>query len=393
MRRLAVAAAIAAAALLPGLAAAQAPIRIGYISSFTGPEAGTSKDMGDGFKLAIKLMDSRMGRRKVEVIYGDDQLKPDIARQLADKMVQSDGVQIIAGINLSNMMLAIAKPVLDSGIFLISANAGPSQMAGKNCHPHFFAVSHQNDTLFESVGLMMEARHVPSAYIVAPNYPAGRDMLNGFKRNYHGQVVGETYTSLDQLDYAGLLADIRAKQPAAVMVFLPGSLGINFGRQYAQSGLKDTIPLYTGPGMADQTTLPALGDAALGIDVSTNWSEGLDNKASRDFVAAFEQEYGRLPSPFAAVSYDTARVIATALASIDGRIEDKAAFRRAMENVKPDSVRGAFAFNTNHFPIQNMYRTVIGHDAKGRVAGILQDTIVTGIKDIYAADCHMPPEG
>lgn len=394
MKRLAVALACALTAALPAAAAepAQEPIRIGFISSFTGPEAATSLDIGDGWRLAMKMMDNKMAGRPVVTVYGDDQWKPDIGRQLVDKMLQSDKVQIITGINGSNIMLAAVKPALDGGAFVISANAGPSQLAGKGCQPHFFAASHQNDTLYEAVGIMANNEKLASAYLVSANYPAGRDMMNGFKKNFHGEVLGETYTAIDQLDYASVIADIRARHPAGVVVFLPGSLGLNFTKQYVAAGLKDITPIYSGAGLGDQVTLPGMGDAAIGMHIDTNWSEQLDNAASREFTAAFEKEYGRIPSPFAGIAYDTARIIAAALSTINGRIEDKAAFRHALETVKVASIRGNFAFNTNHFAIQNMYELVVGRDAKGRLAGNLKGTTVTDLKDSFAESCQMPSE-
>ena len=392
MTRRAFALALALLAAPAAVQAQQTPIKIGFISSYTGPEAGTTRDISDGWKLAIKLMDNKMAGRPVEIVYGDDQFKPDIGRQLVDKMVQSDKVQIITGINGSNVMLAAYKPALDAGVFVISNNAGPSQIAGKGCQPLFFSASHQNDTFYEAVGQLATHDKVPTAYLVAANYPAGRDMLGGFKRTYNGQVVGETYTGIDQLDYANVIADIRAKKPAAVVVFLPGNLGLNFTKQYAAAGMGDVAPIYSGAGLGDQVTLPGMGDAALGMRIITNWSEQLDNKPSRAFTAAFEKEYNRIPSPFAAVAYDSAQIIAAALRTIGGRIEDKVAFQHALETVKVDSVRGNFAFNTNHFPIQNMYEVIVGKNPQGQLVGNLKGTAVVNLKDHYAPECKMPAQ-
>ena len=368
------------------------PIRIGFISTFSGPEGAIGNDLRDGFTLALDEAGNKMGGRDVSVVYGDDQTKPDIGRQLADKMLESDHVQIMTGINFSNVMLGAVKPVMDAGVFYVSANAGPSQLAGKGCQPLFFSASHQNDTLFESVGAYFDEKKIPSVYMIAPNYPAGRDMLTGFKRFYHGKVLAEIYTAFPQMDFAAQIADIRAKKPAAVMFFLPGGMTVNFVKQYVSAGLSD-IPLYTGPGSVDALTLPALGDAARGITVITNWTEGLNNQVSRHFDEAFEAKYHRIPSAYAAVAYDTARLLAAAVATVHGNVEDKPAFRRALEGVKFDSVRGYFAFNSNHFPIQNMYETVIGQDAKGRWTGLYKGVAVEKIKDSYAKDCHLPPAG
>ncbi len=373
-------------------AQAPGPIKIGFISTFSGPEGAIGNDLRDGFTLALAETGDKMGGRPVTMIYGDDQTKPDIGRQLADKMLESDHVQIMTGINFSNVMLGTIKPVMDAGVFYVSANAGPSQLAGKGCQPLFFSASHQNDTLFEAVGVYFDKKKIPSVYMIAPNYPAGRDMLTGFKRFYHGEVMAEVYTAFPQMDFASQIADIRARKPAAVMFFLPGGMTVNFVKQYVAAGLSD-IPLYTGPGSVDALTLPALGEAAKAITVITNWTEGLDNPASRHFDEAFEAKYHRIPSAYAAVAYDTARLLAAAIAAVHGDIEDKPAFRRALEGVKFDSVRGYFAFNTNHFPIQNMYETVIGQDAKGRWTGLYKGVAAQQINDSYARECHLPPAG
>ena len=381
-----------AAALNTSALAQSGPIRIGFISTFSGPEGAIGNDLRDGFTLALDEAGNKMGGRDVSVVYGDDQTKPDIGRQLADKMLESDHVQIMTGINFSNVLLAAIKPVMDAGVFYISANAGPSQLAGKGCKPQFFSASFQNDTLFESLGSYFDEKKIPSVYMIAPNYPAGRDMLSGFKRFYHGQVLAEVYTAFPQMDFASQIADIRARKPAAVMFFLPGGMTVNFVKQYVAAGLKD-IPLYTGAGSVDSLTLPALGDAAKDITVITNWTESLNNPASRHFDEAFEAKYHRIPSPYAADAYDTARLLAAAVAAVHGNVEDKPAFRRALEAVKFDTVRGYFAFNSNHFPIQNFYETVVGQDAKGRWTGLYKGVAVEKLKDSHAKDCQMPPAG
>lgn len=385
----------AAAAMLSSGALAQAPtaappIKVGFISTFSGPQGVLGQELGDGFKLALKHTGGKLGGRPAQVVFGDDQAKPDIGRQVADKMVESDRVQIITGINFSNVLLAVIKPVLDAGVFYVSVNAGPSQLAGRQCNPHFFAASFQNDTTHEAIGIYMQNKGIKNVYLMAPNYPAGKDMLAGFKRYFKGEIAGEVYTAFGQLDYSAEIAQIRAKKPDAVMFFYPGGMGINFVKQYSQAGLKDQIPLYTGAHVVDQTTLPATGDAALGVVAAAIWTEYLDNEPSKRFARDYEAEYGRIPSPYAAIGYDTGLLIDAALKTIDGRIEDKKAFRKAMENVKFDSIRGSFRFNTNHFPFQNFYLTEVRKDEKGRLVNALTGTIVRDHPDAHVAECKMP---
>jgi branched-chain amino acid transport system substrate-binding protein len=373
-------------------AAQQGPIKIGFISTFSGPSGVLGQELLDGFKLGLKSTGNTLGGRPAEVVQGDDQAKPDVGRQLADKMIERDRVQIVTGVNFSNVMLAIAKPVLDAGAFIVSVNAGPSQYAGAQCHPHYFTASFQNDTTPEAMGLYLSGK-VKRVYLMAPNYPAGKDFLAGFKRSFKGEIVDEVYTGFGQLDYAAEIAQLRAKKPEAVFFFYPGGMGINFVKQYAQAGLKAEIPLY-GPAFSlDQTVLPAMGDAALGAFASTFWSEGFDNPASKKFVADFEKEYGRIPSQSAAQAYDGARLIDAALKAIGGKIEDRKAFRAALEGVKFDSVRGNFRFNTNHYPIQDFYLVEVVKDDKGRPVWAMRDTIVKDHPDSYAKDCKMAAAG
>lgn len=377
------------ASLLPLSAWAQAPVKIGFISTFSGPQGVLGQELFDGFKLGLKSTGNTAGGRPVELIQGDDQAKPDVGRQVSDKMVERDRVHIVTGINFSNVMLAIAKPVLDAGAFIISVNAGPSQLAGTQCHPLFFSGSFQNDTPNEAMGIYMSAKGIKNVYLMAPNYPAGRDQMNGFKRFFKGEIAGEVYTTFGQLDYAAEIAQLRAKKPDAVYFFYPGGMGINFIKQYAQAGLMKETPLF-GPSFSlDQTVLPAVGDAALGAFAATNWSESLDNPTSKKFVADFEAEYGRIPSPSAAAAYDTARMIDAALKTIGGKIEDKKAFQAALKDVKFDSVRGSFRFNANQFPIQSFYLTEIAKDEKGRPVMAYRDVIVRDHADAFVKDCKM----
>ena len=388
--RIAALATVAAGAFLAASAAfAQAPIKIGFISSMSGPEGVIGRDLKDAFDLAIKTGGGKMGGRPVEMVYGDDQVKPDVGRQVADKMLDSDKVQIVTGINFSNVLLAVVKPVLDAGAFYVSVNAGPSMLAGKQCNPHLFSVGFQNDNNFEGLGKYLKDKGVKKVYFLAPNYPAGKDMLTGFKRYFQGQMEAEIFTAMGQLDYSAEIAQLRAAKPEAVVMFYPGGMGINFVKQYAQAGLMSQIPLYTGPGTVDQTTLPAIGDAALGMYTGAMWSEFLDNPASKKFYADFEAAYNRIPSQYAAQAYDTARVIQAAVDSIGGKIEDKAAFQKALETVKFDSVRGNFKFNTNHFPIQDYYLVQVEKDSKVRLVSALKEKIMSDLADAYAGECNM----
>ena len=389
MRRLLLAATMVAGCAF-GAQAADAPVKIGFISTFSGPGGVLGQELLDGWNLGLEATGGKLGGRAVEVVQADDQAKPDVGRQLADKMVESDHVQVITGVNFSNVMLAMAKPVLDAGVFIISPNAGQSQQAGKACHPHYFNTSFQNDVPAEAIGMYMTNKNIKRVYVLAPNYPAGKDSIAGFKLGFKGEVVGEVYTGFTQLDYAAEIAQIRDAKPDAVYFFYPGGLGINFVKQYAQAGLKSSIPLF-GPSFSfDQTVLPAMGDAALGAYASAFWNEHYDNAASKKFVADFEAKYHRLPAPYAAQAYDTVLLLDAALKSIGGKIEDKPAFQKALETVKFNTVRGKFRFNTNHYPIEDYYLTEAVKDDKGRVVMNMKELIAADLADPYVGDCKMP---
>ena len=379
----------AAFCLLAAPAVAADKIKIGFIATLSGPAAALGQDLRDGFKLGLKHRDGRLGGLPVELVEGDDQLKPDVGRQFAEKMVERDRVDIITGVVFSNVMMAIAKPVTRAKVFMISSNAGPSALAGKECDPYFFNTAWQNDNTHEAMGRYLADQGVKRVYLMAPNYPAGTDALAGFKRLYRGEIVGEALTKLNQPDYAAELAQLRAAAPDAVYVFYPGGMAVNFVKQYAQAGLKEKIPLYGPSFLLDQTVLPAQGEAALGLYNTSFWSLGLDNPANQRFVRDFEQEYGRLPSPYAAQSYDAAQLIDSAVRAVDGRIEDDEAFRAALRRADFQSVRGPFRFNNNHFPVQDYYLEKVVKDEKGRIVNALQATVLTDHGDAYASECPM----
>ncbi|GIX15544.1 MAG: ABC transporter substrate-binding protein [Paracoccaceae bacterium] len=376
-RRIAMVAALAA--LIGGGAVADT-VKVGMITTLSGGGAGLGIDVRDGFLLALKMA----GTKNVELVIEDDQQKPDIAVQLADKMIQSDRVDVLTGIIWSNLAMAVVPGAVRQGVFYLSPNAGPSQLAGKGCHENYFNVAWQNDNLHEAAGAYAMKAGYQNVFIMAPNYPAGKDALTGFKRFYTGKLAGELYTKLGQTDYAAEIAQIRASGADAVFFFLPGGMGIAFLKQYAQSGVG--IPLI-GPAFSfDQTILAAVGDAALGVRNTSQWSKDLENDANRAFVAAFLKEYGRLPSLYASQGFDTANLLLSAMARAE--VEDKAAFRDALRKADFASVRGKFRFNTNHHPIQDIYvREVV------REGDVLTNHVVTVALedhgDAYAAECRM----
>jgi branched-chain amino acid transport system substrate-binding protein len=368
-------------ALATAATAATAETRIGMITTLSGGGAGLGIDVRDGFMLAM----GQSGRDDIEVIIADDEQAPDVAVQLADRMIQSDDVDILTGIIWSNLAMAVIPSVTAQGLFYLSPNAGPSQLAGRGCHQNYFNVAWQNDNLHEAAGAYANSAGYTNSFILAPNYPAGQDALTGYKRFYEGGLSGEVYTQLGQTDYAAEIAQIRASGADSVFFFLPGGMGISFLRQYADSGLD--IPVI-GPAFSfDQGILQAVGAAALGVVNTAQWSPDLDNAANTAFVEAFRAEYGRIPSLYASQGFDTANLILSALA-VAHPSDDADAFREALRAAEFASTRGDFAFGPNHHPIQDIYVREVVQDGDiftNRIIGVaLEDR-----GDAFAADCAM----
>ena len=385
-----VAAAALAACSVAAMAQSTEPVRVGLLSTLSGPGAGLGVDIRDGFQLAVKLNGGKLGGRAAEVIVADDQANPDVGRQTADRLVKRDKVDFMTGVVFSNVMLAVGAPTFQSKTFYISANAGPSQYAGEQCNPYFFSASYQNDNMHEAVGKTVTDKGFKRVALIAPNYPAGKDALTGFKRYFKGEVAMETYTALNQLDYSAELSKLRATKPDAVYIFLPGGLGINFIKQFVGAGLSKDITLF-GPGFSgDEDVIKAVGDPMLGMFNTSQWGHDMDNAANKKFVAAFEKAYGRLPTLYAAQGYDAARLIDAAVRDSKGKLDDKAAVKKALEAAKFDSVRGAFKFNTNHYPVQDYHLRVITKDAQGRITNRTLGKVFENHADAYAKDCKMP---
>lgn len=381
--------ALALGVTLPVIAQAQSEsLRVGFISTNSGPQSIIGKHMVDGFMLGVMHSDGALGGLPTEVIVGDDQVQPDVALQVAERMLQSDQVDIISGVIWSNVMMSVVGPITDAEVFLIGSNAGPSPLAGAQCSPFFFSTSWQNDQVHSVVGQYMQDQGVERAVLIAPNYQAGRDGIVGVKRYFQGEVIDEIYTDLSATDFSLELSRVSALDPEAVYIFMPGALGINFVKQYTQAGLSEDIPLYSAFTL-DGVTLPAIGEEALGLFTSAFWTPDIDNAANETFVADFIAEYGYEPSAFSAQSYDAARLIDSAVRAVGGNLEDKDALRAAFLAADFDSVRGEFAFNTNQFPIQDFHMAEVVTGANGSLTLAQRELVFTAHEDAYVAECSM----
>jgi branched-chain amino acid transport system substrate-binding protein len=381
---------LAAAALLLGTAVtpvlAQDKIKLGVIVTLSGPAAALGQQVRDGFALAVKDLGGKMGGRDVEVVVVDDELKPDAAVTKVKGLLERDKVDFVVGPIFSNILQAIHRPVTESKVFLISPNAGPSTFAGKDCNPFFYVTSYQNDQVHAILGKVAQDRGYKRMYLMVPNYQAGKDSVAGFKLDYKGEIVEESYMPLNTLDFQPELSKIAAQKPDALFTFMPGGLGVNLVKQYRQAGLADSIPVLSAF-TVDESTLPAQQDAAVGMFGGANWAPNLDNPQNKKFVAAYESAYNVVPGTYAFQAYDAAMLIDSAVKAVKGDLSNKDAVGAALKKADFTSLRGAFKFNTNGYPIQDFYLTKVAKRADGKFQTEIVQKVFENYGDRYAKDC------
>lgn len=378
----------ALALFVAGAAHAQAPLKIGFMAELSGPQGAIGQDQYDAFMMIVQVNGGKLGGVPVEILREDSQLKPEVAVQIVDKLIERERVPIITGVTFSNVMMAIHKKITDKEVFLIGSNAGPSPIAGAQCSPFFFSTSWQNDQQAEGIGKFATDKGYKRIVAMAPNYQAGKDFVAGFKRYYKTPLINEIFTSLSQQDYSAELAQVQAANPDAIFVFYPGGLGVNFVKQYSQAGLKGKIPLLS-TSTVDGINLPAQGDAALGVVTGTFWGPDFNNPANRKFVADFEAKFKRIPSQYAAQGYDSAQLLDSALAKVKGNVADKKAFQVALKAADFKSVRGDFKFNSNNFPIQDFHVFEAIKDSQNRYTLKTVATSLKADRDAYYDKCPM----
>src|SRR5580693_3414065 len=377
-----------APAAIPAALAADT-VKIGFVGTFSGPAAAIGNDMRDGFNLGLEHLGRQMEGKPVEVLYDDDTQKPEVGKQKTDKLIESDHVNFLTGYGFSNVLLASLLPAVNSQTFIISANAGPSQIAGEQCSPYFFSVSWQGDQAAQATGEYLNQKGVKTLFLIDPNYAAGKDVAAGVKANFRGEVVGEEYTAWPgQLDFSAELTKARAAKPDAIFAFYPGGAGVQFVTQYAQSGLKGQIPLYTAFTI-DDLSLPRLKDLAIGVPGAQEWVNDLPNDANKKFVADFKAKYKTTPSFYGAQTYDAVSLIDSAVTAVKGDLSNKEGMRKEMEKADFKSVRGNFRFGNNHIPIQNFYLQDADKTADGGYAMHTVSLIVKDDQDKFHDKCSM----
>jgi len=383
-----VAGAVIGAFAFAGPAAAQQKVKIGFISTFSGPQGVMGQYMKESVELAIEHLGGKVGGLPVEMFYGDDQVKPDVGVQVAEEMLKKNQVDFVSGIIWSNVMLAVEPVVTGAGHIMVGTNAGASPLAGAQCNKLYFSTSWNNDQTPEAMGKFLTDSGVNDIYVIAPNYQAGKDMVAGLKRYYKGNIVEENYTKLGQQDYQAEITQLRSKNPKAVFAFLPGGMGIQFLKQYDQAGLRGQLPLYTVY-TVDEISIPAVKDAAVGVYETRYWSPDLKNPANQRFVADYKKKYGKLPVFYGAQSYDGIMLIDSAIKAVKGNLKDVDGMVKAMEKADFASLRGPFQYNVNHHPIQNFYLLKSVKTPSGDIEMHIQKTIFEKHKDAYYQECKM----
>ncbi|MGJ7581566.1 ABC transporter substrate-binding protein [Variovorax sp. RHLX14] len=384
-----------AASITLGLAACPAsafaaPVKVGLALDISGPFAALGAEARDGFSLGIKQLGGKLGGQPVEFVQADMAGSPDQARQLVDRMVQRDRIDLFSGPIGSNVAIAVGPTLFAAKVPYLSSNAGPSQFAGAQCNAYFFGTAYQNDQFHEAAGKFAQERGFRKIALIAPNYPAGKDALGGFKRQFKGQVVDELYTKLGQIDYAAELAQLRATKPDSIYFFLPGAMGINFIKQFVGAGLSKDITLVTSGFSADEDVIGAVGEPMLGLFNTSHWAHDLDNAANKAFVDAFREEYnGRYPSLYAAQAYDVILAMDAAVKQAGGNAQNREAVIAALRKADFASTRGRFRYANNHYPVENFYLRVVGKDAQGKVTNKLISTVVKDYGDTYADKCPL----
>src|SRR5438270_10505398 len=377
---------LAAAALVSFGANAANELKIGFLSTLSGPAGAIGIEIRDGFNLAVKLAGNKLGGLPTEVVYADDTLNPDTGRQLAERLLKRDRVNLVTGVVFSNVMLAVWPTIEEAKTFYIAPNATPTTTTAKGSITYFFSASWPNEAHHEAAGAFAQSKGFKNAYLIAPNYPAGKDSLTGFKRTYKGQIVAEQYVKLNQLDYSAELAQIRAAKADALYAFLPGGMGINFIKQFVAAGLSNEVQLIVPGFVSDQDVVRAVGDPMLGMFDTSHWAYDLDNDANRKFVAEFQKEYKRIPSLFAEQGYTAALIIDQAVKDAKGKVEDEKAFHAALMKApeRAKTPRGSFKEAANGTPIQDYYVRALVKDREGRIVNRKIGTILHDHKDYWA---------
>lgn len=364
-------------------------LKVGFLSTLSGPGAALGNEIKDGFELALEQANNQLGGVNTQLFIADDQQNANEGRQAAERLLRREKVDLMTGMVFSNVLLPVMPRILKNDTIYLSTNTGPEDYAGENCNKNYYTVSWQNEDIPSAMGKYVTEKKHDKVFLIAPNYPGGTESIGGFKRYFEGEIADEIYVKLGQIDFAAEVAQIRASGADAVFFFLPGGMGVSFIKQLVSSGLDEQITIYTPGFSADQDTIKAVGEPMVGMMNASQWSPDLDNAANQAFVKAFQEKYDRIPSMYAAQGYDTARLLDASIKNIDGDFKNKDKLRAELKKANFESVRGDFSFNKNNYPIQNYYMREVYKDADGVIKNKLVDMVFENYEDPFAKNCKL----
>lgn len=348
------------------------PIRIGVILSYSGVYTRLGQEITRGMELYLEKVGNQAGGRPIQLIKEDEEADPAVALRKARKLVESDGVDLLAGVILTPSVYALRDYIHERQIPLIVSNAAANGVTrGANKSPYLFRVSVTAWQPAYPFGRWVAENVSRRVFLLAADYGFGRESIAAFKESYvpaGGQAVDEVYTPLGSTDFSAVISRIGALRPEAVFAVLSGSDAVIFMRQFVQFGLNRTVRLAVSGETVDETVLEAIGPAAVGALSADQWVYTLDTPANQNFIREYRERYRSVPNHFAVRGYDTAQVIVQALDAVQGDLSDKSRFIQAMERVRIDSPRGLIEFDpATHQVIENVYVREVTQTPEGLV--------------------------
>jgi branched-chain amino acid transport system substrate-binding protein len=369
------------------------PIRVGLVL----PYSGVYAELGNSITQAMELVFARenwtVAGRKIEMVREDDEMAVPVGVRKTEKLIDSDKVDILTGPVHSGILMAMRDKVHNSKTILLVSNAGADAISRARCSKWIFRTSFSNWQPCQPMGGWVAKNVSKEVFQIAPNYQAGKDMMEAFRETYHpagGKVVGEDYPKLGETDYAPYLTKIKQSGAKAVFAFFSGTDAVNFVKQYDEFGLKAGIKL-TGAGfLTEPDVLPAQGKAALGTITGHFYTPQLDNPVNQRFVKEFREKFGgKTPDGFACQGYDTAEVIVRALKAVNGNTQDKDKLVATIAATEFDSPRGRFRFDPKS---HNVIQPFIYVREVREVAGALNNVPIDKIADVRdpGTGCTLP---
>jgi branched-chain amino acid transport system substrate-binding protein len=369
-----------------------APIRIGVLLPYSGVYAVLGESITQAMELVFGHENWTVAGRKIELVKEDTEAKPPVGVRKAQKLIESDKVDILTGPVHSGVLAGIRDMVHGSKTILVVSNAGADQISRERCSRWIFRTSFSNWQPCQPMGGWVAKNVSKEVFQIAPNYQAGKDMMAAFRETFlpaGGKVIAEDYPKLGETDYAPYLTKIRQSGAKAVFAFFSGSDAVNFVKQYDQFGLKQSVRL-TGAGfLTEPDVLPAQGKTALGILTGHFYTPLLDNPVNQRFVKEFREKFNKSTDGFACQGYDTAEVIVRALKTVSGNTQDRAKLAEAIAKVEFDSPRGRFRFDPK---TQNVIQPFIYVREVKEVTGGLQNVVIDKIADVAdpGTGCTLP---